>query len=132
MYSNRLSSHREEKPIPKGIFTKLQESILMKNTPVEAGRFAFFSPLPMFFAACLWSWTVVFGICLGLLQMDVPIPGWLICINVIPLILCSPILGIIGIIHGIIKRNWLGVLLSACCLVENVLLFCAMGYLSRF
>ena len=108
----------------------------MKNTPVEAGRFAFFSPLPMFFATCLWSWTVVFGIYFGLLQMDVPIPGWLICITVVPPLCCSPILGILGIIHGSTKRKekraWLGILLSAFCLVENALLFCAMGYLSRF
>ena len=108
----------------------------MKNTPVEAGRFAFFSPLPMFFATCLWSWTVVFGIYFGLLQMGVPVPGWLICITVVPPLCCSPILGILGIIHGITKRKekraWLGILLSAFCLVENALLFCAMGYLSRF
>lgn len=136
MNSNRLSPHREDTPIPKGTFTKITESILMKNTPVEAGRFAFFSPLPMFFATCLWSWTVGFGIYLGFLQMDVPIPGWLICITVVPPICCSPILGIIGIIHGITKRkekrDWLGILLSACCLLENGLLFYAMGYLSRF
>lgn len=136
MDSNRLSPHREEKTIPKGTFTKLKESILMKNTPVETGWFAFFSPLPMFFATCLWSWIVFFGIYFGLLQMDVPIPGWLICITVVPPICCSPILGIIGIIHGITKRKekraWLGILLSACSLVENVLLFYAIGYLSRF
>jgi hypothetical protein len=133
---NRLSPHREEKPIPKGTFTKLKESIFMKNTPVEAGRFAFFSPLPMFFTTCLWSWTVFFGIYFGLLQMDIPIPGWLICITVLPPICCSPILWLLGIIHGILKRKekraWLGILLSAFCLVENALLFCAMGYLSRF
>ena len=133
---DRLSPHREEKPIPKGTFIKLKESILMKNTPVEAGRFAFFSPIPMLFATCLWSWVVVFGICFGLLQMNVPIPGWLICITVVPPFCCSPILGILGIIHGIIKRNekraWLGILLSALNLVENALLFYAIGYLSRF
>jgi len=133
---NRLSPHREEKPIPKGTFTKVKESIFMTNTPVEAGRFAFFSPLPMFFATCLWSWTVVFGIYFDILQMDVPIPGWLICITVVPPLCCSPILGILGIIHGITKRKekraWLGILLSAFCLVKNALLFCAMGYLSRF
>ena len=108
----------------------------MKNTPVEAGRFAFFSPIPMLFATCLWSWVVVFGICFGLLRMNVPIPGWLICITVVPPFCCSPILGILGIIHGIIKRNekraWLGILLSALNLVENALLFYAIGYLSRF
>ena len=133
---NRLSPHRTEKPIPKGTFTKLRESILMKNTPVEAGRFAFFSPLPMVFATCLWSWTVVFGIYFGFLQMDVSIPEWLICITVVPPLCCSPFLGILGIIHGITKRKekraWLGILLSAFCLIENALLFCAMGYLSRF
>ena len=35
MVSNKLSPHRDEKPISKGTFTKLKESILMKNTPVE-------------------------------------------------------------------------------------------------
>ena len=108
----------------------------MKNTPVEAGRFAFFSPLPMLFASGLWSWIVVFGIYFGLLQLDVPIPEWLIGITIIPPVFCSPILGILGIVHGIIKRKekraWLGILLSTLCLVENALLFCAMGYLSRF
>ena len=136
MVSNKLSPHRDEKPIPKGTFTKLKESILMKNTPVEAGRFAFFSPLPMLFASGLWSWIVVFGIYFGLLQLDVPIPEWLIGITIIPPVFCSPILGILGIVHGIIKRKekraWLGILLSTLCLVENALLFCAMGYLSRF
>ena len=133
---NRLSPHRDEKPIPKRVFTKVMESVFMKNSPVEAGRFAFFSPLPMFFSTCLWSWFVVFGIYFGLFQMDVPIPGWLICITVVPPLCCSPILGVLGIIHGITKRKekqaWLGILLSALCLVENTLLFCAMGYLSRF
>ena len=133
---NRLPPQRMENPIPKGTFTKLKESILMKNTPVEAGRFAFFSPLPMFFATCLWSWIVVFGVYFGFLQMDVPIPDWLIIITTVPLLCCSPTLGILGVIHGIIKRNekraWLGIFLSAFCLVENALLVCAMAYLSRF
>ena len=133
----RLRPPEMGKPYRKGTLTKLKESILMKNTPVEAGRFAAFSPLPMFFATMLWCWTVVFGIYFGLLKLDVPIPEWLICITVIPPILCSPILGILGIIHGIIKRKekraWLGILLSALCLIENFLLFYGMGYIgSRY
>lgn len=133
--ANRLSPHREEKPMPKGTFTKIKESILMKNSPVEAGRFAFFSPLPMFVATILWSWCIFFGVYMGLLGMDAPLPDWVIILGVLPY-LSSPLLGIWGIIHGIMKRKekraWLGILLSGLCLVGNTLLFCVMAYLSRF
>lgn len=133
--TNRLSPHREEKPMPKGTLTKLKESILMKNTPVEAGRFAFFSPLPMFIVTILWCWTVFFGVYIGIMGMDVPVPAWVIILGVLPC-LASPLLGVWGIVHGIIKRKekraWLGILFSGLCLVGNALLFCAMVYLSRF
>ena len=121
--------------MPKGTLTKLKESILLKNTPVEAGWFAFFSPLPMYFATCLWSCGIFFGIYMGVMGLDAAPPDWLIVLAVLPY-LASPLLGIWGIVHGIIKRKekraWLGILLSALCLVGNALLFCALGYLSRF
>ena len=133
--ANRLSPHWEEKLMPKGTLTKLKESILMKNSPIEAGQFAFFSPLPMFIVTILWCWVVFFGIYMGMIGLDIPIPTWVIILGVLPC-LASPLLGVWGIIHGIMKRKekqaWLGIMLSALCLVENVLLFCTMGYLSRF
>ncbi len=132
---NRLPRHREEKPIPKNTLSKLKESMLMKNTPVEAGWFAVASPLPMFFVTSFWGLFLFFGIYIGLLNMDVPIPAWVTILSVIP-ILISPLLCVLGVIHGIIKRKekgaLLGILLSAFGLAENFLLFCAMAYLSRF
>ena len=134
MNQNRLSPHRNEKPMPKMTLTKLKESILMKNTPVEAGRFAFFSPLPMFFVAMCWGMLFFFNIYLSIFPAESTPPVWVLILSLLPL-LFSPLLGVLGIIHGIIKRKekraWLGILLSAFCLVENALLFCAMGYFKQ-
>lgn len=132
----RLRPPEMGKPYRKGTLTKLKESILMKNTPVEAGRFAAFSPLPMFFVTVLWCWFVLFGLYMGVFGMDVPIPNWVVILGVLPYVF-SPLLGLLGIIHGILKRKekraWLGILLSALCLIENFLLFYGMGYIgSRY
>ena len=72
---------------------------------------------------------------MGLLQYDT-IPQWISEISLLP-IWISPLLGIIGIIHGVIKikekRSGLGIVLSAMCLVENfVILYGAIYLASRY
>ena len=134
--NNRLSPHRDERPMPKGTVTKIKESILMKNTPVEAGRFAFFSPLPMLLVTEFWALTLTFAIGLGVFKLQQPHINWLLIPSLLPL-LFSPTLGVLGIIHGIRKRHekkaWLGILLSALCLVENALMLYWIGYIgSRY
>lgn len=132
----RLRPPEMGKPYRKGTLTKLKESILMKNTPVEAGRFAAFSPLPMFFVAMCWGMLFFFNIYLSIFPAESTPPVWVLILLLLPL-LFSPLLGVLGIIHGIIKRKekraWLGILLSALCLIENFLLFYGMGYIgSRY
>lgn len=106
----------------------------MKNKPFITGIIAAVSPFPMFWFTMLWSWVWFFGIGLGMLQYD-RIPDWMLIVELLPLCI-SPLLGLLGIVHGIIKRKtrlaWLGILLSVLCLIENVLLLAVMAFLSRF
>lgn len=107
----------------------------MKNTPVEAGIVAVASPLPLFFCTVLWSWILVFVIWMTILDFS-HIPNWLLICSLFPLFI-SPGLGVIGIIHGIVKikekNAWVGILLSALGLAENLLLLFVIGYIgSRF
>lgn len=136
MTGRKLRPPEAGKPYRKGTLTKLKESFLMKNTPVEAGRFAAFSPLPMFFVAMGWGMFFFFYIYLGIFPAEATPPVWALVVSLLPMPL-SPLLGVLGIIHGIIKgkekRAWLGILLSVLCLVENFLLFFGLGYIgSRY
>ena len=106
----------------------------MKNLPVATGIFAFISPFPMFVLTILWSWFWFFGIGIGLLGLAT-FPDWLLILSLLPLFV-SPALGVLGILHGIIKRTVkyakLGILLSVLGLLENGILWLGMGYLSQF
>ncbi len=106
----------------------------MKNRPVITGIIAVVSPVPLFVLSILWSWICFFGIGMGLLNYD-PVPLWMLILSLLPLLI-SPTLGLLGIIHGIAKiktnKAWLGVLLSVISLIENLLIFGVMMYLSQF
>jgi len=106
----------------------------MKNKPFITGIIAVVSPIPLFIFTILWSWIWCFGIGMGLLNYDT-IPYWILFISLLPLLI-SPTLGLLGIIHGIIKikekRAWLSILLSFICLAQNFLLLLGLIYLGRF
>lgn len=107
----------------------------MKSKPFVTGVLAVASPLPGFFLTMLWCWSCCFGIGMGLLNYDT-IPEWLLIVSLLPLFI-SPLLGLLGIIHGIVKirskKAWLGILLSVIGLFENFILIYGIGYLgSRY
>lgn len=107
----------------------------MKNKPVVTGIIAAASPVPLLIFTVLWCWIWFFGIGLGLLNYDI-VPQWIIVCSLLPLFI-SPALCLAGIIQGLIKiktkRAWLGILLSATGLLENVgLIYCAYYLGSRF
>lgn len=107
----------------------------MKIKAFTMGIISFLSPVPMFIFTILWDWTLSFGIGMGLLGYD-HIPNWILIPGLLPLLI-SPTLGIFSIIYGIRKRReklaWLGILLSALCVVVNALMIYGMGYIgSRY
>lgn len=107
----------------------------MKNKPIITGIIAIASPIPMFIFTILWDWTWFFGIGMGLLNYDT-IPQWITIFSLSPLLI-SPLIGLLGIIHGTIKiktkNAWLGILLSGLGLLENLALIYGIYYLgSRF
>ena len=107
----------------------------MKNKPLVTGIIAVVSPVPLIVFTVLWSWIWCFGIGMGLLNFDT-IPQWILICSLLPLFI-SPALGLLGIVHGIIKiklkRAWVGILLSVLGLIENFILIYGMGYIgSRF
>ena len=107
----------------------------MKNKPLVTGIIAVVSPVPLIVFTVLWSWIWCFGIGMGLLNYDT-IPQWILICSLLPLFI-SPALGLLGIVHGIIKiklkRAWAGILLSVLGLIENFILIYGMGYIgSRF
>lgn len=113
----------------------IKSAIMMKSTPIEAGIVAVASPLPLFFCTVFWSWILTFTIGMGILGLEY-IPNWLSICSLLPL-LVSPIIGVMGLIHSIIKikekRSWVGFLLSFLGLAENLLLIYCIGYIgSRF
>ena len=78
---------------------------------------------------------VVFCIGMGLLNYDI-VPQWILAVSLLPLLI-SPIIGLLGIIHGIVKiktrKAWLGIFLSVIGLFENYILIYGIYYLgSRF
>ena len=105
--------------------TATKSSSGLAEKPLVSGIIAAASPLPLLAFTALWCWTWSFGIGAGLLKYDAPFPQWLHIVSLAP-ILFSPLLGLMGMIHGIIKRTikwaWLGILLSVLCLIENALL----------
>ncbi len=124
-------NHRKK----RNYWKEIKRSVMMKNTPVEAGIVAVASPFPLFFCTVLWSWLLVFVIWMTIFNFSV-IPNWLLICSLLPLFI-SPGLGVIGIIHGIVKikekHAWIGILLSVLGLAENFLLIYCMGYIgSRF
>ena len=107
----------------------------MKNKPLFSGIIAAAFPIPMLIFTILWDWIFVFVIGFGLLQYD-DVPGWLETVALLPLTI-SPLLGVAGIVHGIAmikeKLSYLGIILSAVCLVENFVLIFGIYYLgSKF
>ena len=107
----------------------------MKNKPIVSGIIAIASPIPLIIFTALWCWIWTFAIGMGLFHYD-NIPNWIWPVALLPLFI-SPILGVLGIIHGIIKRKeksaWLGITLSIMGLLENALLIYGMAFLgSRF
>ena len=107
----------------------------MKNRPIITGIIAVASPIPMVIFTVIWSWVWAFGIGMGLLNYDT-VPPWILTVSLLPLLI-SPIFGLLGIIHGIVKiqtrKAWLGILLSVMGLLENFILIFGMGYIgSRF
>ena len=107
----------------------------MKNKPIITGIIAVASPIPLIILTVMWSWAWFFGIGMGLLNYDT-VPQWILTISLLPLLI-SPFLGLLGIIHGIVKikarKAWLGIFLSVIGLLENFTLFYGMYYLgSRF
>lgn len=138
MPENRLRPYVPERKRKFLLCEQLIQSILMKNTPLNAGIAAVVFPLPAFFYTILWAWIVTFGLGFGVLGIE-HIPDWLLSISVTPLLLsfaAGPILGVLGIIHSLTKikqkRAWLGLLLSILGLVESLLLVCGLIYLGRF
>ena len=86
----------------------------MKNMPIITGIIAFVSPISLLIFSILWIDII------GLLPMFI-----------------SPILGVLGVVHGIVKikedYSVLGIVLSAIGLLENLFLIFGMCYLgSRF
>ena len=107
----------------------------MKNKPLVTGIIAVVSPVPLIVFTVLCSWMWGFGIGMGLLNYDT-IPQWILICSLLPLFI-SPALGLLGIVHGIIKiklkRAWVGILLSVLGLIENFILIYGMYYIgSRF
>ena len=103
----------------------------MKNNPVVTGMIAVTSPIPLIIFTVLWSWLLFFISGIGLLNCD-PIPQWISVCSLLPLLI-SPALGLLGVIHGIVKiktkRAWLGILLSVIGLIENFALIYGMYYI---
>ena len=103
----------------------------MKNHPFITGIIAVASPLPLYFFSILWCWILFFGIGMGLLGYDA-IPDWILYCGLSPLLI-SPIIGILGLVHSIVKiktpKAWLGLLLSLVGLLENALLLYGSYYL---
>ena len=87
----------------------------MKNRPIITGIIAVASPIPLIIFTVIWCWVWFFGIGMGLLNYDT-VPQWILIISLFPLLI-SPILGLLGIIHSIVKiktrKAVLGVFLSA-------------------
>ena len=107
----------------------------MKNRPIITGIIAVASPIPLLVFTVLWCWIWFFGIGMGLLNYDV-VPQWIDIVSLFPLFI-SPTIGLLGIIHGIVKiqtrKAWLGILLSVMGLLENFILILGMCYIgSRF
>lgn len=106
----------------------------MKNRPFITGIIAAASPIPLFCFSVLWCWIWGFGIGMGLLHYDT-IPLWIGICEILPLFI-SPALGVIGIVHSLVKiktrLSWLGILLSVLGLISNGLLFYCLYYLARF
>ena len=105
----------------------------MRNRSIITGIIAFLSPIPMVLFTTFWSWFCFFGIGKGLLNYDY-VPGWIFICSFLPIFI-SPALGVLGIVHGFVKRKekfaWLGILLSILCLVENYLLIYGIFYLAK-
>lgn len=131
MVINRLKPHIPERKTKPSHYQRLKQTILMKNTPLEAGIFAVLSPIPLFLLAEFWAVTTVFGVFIGVLGVDT-ISGWLLAVSLLPLLL-SPALGVISIIHGFKKikekQGWSGIVLGVVCLLENAVIFLAVAYL---
>jgi hypothetical protein len=107
----------------------------MKNRPIVTGIIAVASPIPLVIFTIIWSWTWFFDIGIGLLNYDA-VPQWILTVSLLPLLI-SPIFGLLGIIHGIVKikmrKAWSGIFLSVIGLFENFILIYGMYYLgSRF
>ena len=132
MYGGRLRPHIPEKKMRLRHRDRIKQSVLMKNTPLEAGIFAALSPLPMFWVSVFVT-TIVGGIGFALLGASIAVKMF----DYIPLVvfLLSPTLGVLGIIHSLMKirekKALLGLLLSILCIVENALMFWGMYYLGR-
>ena len=114
-----------------------EEKEKSKNKPLKMGIFAVCSPLPLVFFTMFW-FMFLWGILsiLGVFSRYGTMPEWALCVGLLPLSI-SPLLGVAGIIHGIVKMkerlSWLGIVLSVLGLPENFGLIYVMGYIgSRF
>ncbi len=102
----------------------------MKMKPLTLGIIAALSPIPglLLTELCVLIWAFPIG--MELLQYDT-IPTWMLIIS-LPLLLISPLLGILGIIHGAKKSKEkharLGIVLSVLCLIENIVLLYGIYY----
>ena len=107
----------------------------MKNKPIVTGIIAVASPIPMASFTTIWCWIWCFGIGIGLLNYDT-IPPWMLVVSLMPLLI-SPIFGLLGIIHSMIKiktkKAGLALFLSVIGLLENFILLYEMYYVgTRF
>ena len=107
----------------------------MKNKPIVIGIIAVASPIPLVIFTSIWSLIWSFYIGLGLLNYDT-VPQWILVVSLLPLFI-SPIFGLMGIIHSMVKiktkKAWFAFFLSVIGLLENFILIYGMSYLgSRF
>lgn len=107
----------------------------MKSKALFTGILAVASPIPMILFTMIWYWIWFFGIGMGMMNYNT-VPQWINILGLLPLFV-SPCIGIGGIVYGCIrikqKRAWLGVLLSALGLIENLLLLYGIIYIgSRY
>lgn len=133
MPMNKLKPYIPEPKVKPTHFERLKDSVLMKNTPLEAGVFAVLSPLPMLFLAGFIGFIMMAAI---LYTLGPQVVGpWVVLLMILPL-LASPVLGILSIVNGFRKikekRAWTGIALGVLCLLENAALFFFGAYLSQF
>lgn len=109
----------------------------MKSKAYSLGKVCAISSIPFFFLSAFLSYIIIafFGVRFEAMGHDT-IPQWLVNICFSP-VLFSPLLCVIGVVYGMIKRHEphakLGIILSFIGAAENILLFYGLNYIgSRF